>query len=67
MAAQEEARVMIESLCCALAGVAQWTERQLANQKVASSIPSQNTGLGCRPRPHLGVCKRQLIDVSLTH
>ena len=35
----------------ALAGVAQWTELQPANQRVASLIPSQGTCLGCRPGP----------------
>ena len=30
-----------------LAGVAQWTEPQPANQRVTGSIPSQGTGLGC--------------------
>ena len=35
----------------ALASVAQWTEHRLVNKKVASSIPSQCTCLGCRPDP----------------
>ena len=35
----------------ALAGVDQWIECQLANQRVATSIPSQGTCLGCRPSP----------------
>ena len=35
----------------ALAGVAQWIECQTANQRVAGSIPSQGTCLGCRPGP----------------
>ena len=48
----------------ALAGVAQWIEHW--KQRVASSIPSQGTRLGCSPGPQWGVCKRQLhIDVSL--
>ena len=33
----------------ALAGVAQWIECQPMNQRVASSIPSQSTFLGCGP------------------
>ena len=33
------------------AGVAQWTEHQLANQRVTGSIPSQGTCLGCGPGP----------------
>ena len=50
----------------ALAGVAQWIEHGTANQRVAGSIPSQGTCLGCRPGPQQGVCKRQPhIDVSL--
>ena len=48
----------------ALAGVAQWIEQQPANRKVASSIPSQSTCLGCRPGPWLGACMRQQISVS---
>ena len=48
-----------------LAGVAQWIEYWSANRKVASSISGQGTCLGCGPGPHLGVFKRQLIDVSL--
>ena len=50
----------------ALAGVAQWIERQPANQRVASSNPSQGTCLGCRPGPQFGVHEKQpRIDVSL--
>ena len=51
----------------ALAGVAQWTEHQPVNQKVASSIPGQGTCLGCGPGPQLGACKKQLIIKSLAH
>ena len=50
-----------------LAGVAQWIECQPENQKVAGSIPSQGTRLGCRIGPRSGVCERQLIDVSVAH
>ena len=39
----------------ALAGVAQWIEGWPANQRVAGSIPSQGTCLGCGPSPQLGV------------
>ena len=35
----------------ALAGVAQWIERRPVNQRVAGSIPSQGTSLGCRLGP----------------
>ena len=38
----------------ALAGVAQWIECQPVNQRVAGSIPSQDTCLGCRPGPRWG-------------
>ena len=49
-----------------LAGVAQWIERWLLNQKDAGSIPSQGTCLGCKPGPQEGACERQPhIDVSL--
>ena len=34
-----------------LAGVAQWIEWWPASQRVAGSIPSQGTCLGCRPGP----------------
>ena len=44
-----------------LAGVAQWIECQLANQRVADSIPSQGT---C---PYLGASEGQLqVYVSLS-
>ena len=49
-----------------LAGVAQWTECQPANQRVIGLIPSQGICLGCRPGPQEGALKRQPhIDVSL--
>ena len=49
----------------ALAGEAQWTECQPANQRFAVSIPSQGTCLGCRPGPQWGAHKRQPhTDVS---
>ena len=38
-------------LTFALAGVAQWIEHWPANPKVAGSILSQGTCLGCRPGP----------------
>ena len=50
-----------------LGDVAQWIEHRPVNQKVASSIPSQGTYLGCGPGLQLGACERQPIDVSLTH
>ena len=49
-----------------LAAVAQWTECCLANPKIAGSIPSQGTCLGCGPGPQKAVRERQShIDVSL--
>ena len=42
-----------------LAGVAQTIECQPANQRVAGSILSQGTFLGCGPGPQLGACERQ--------
>ena len=50
----------------ALAGMVQWIKCQPVNQKVAGSIPSQGTCLGCGPGPQCGVRERQPhIDVSL--
>ena len=51
----------------ALAGVAHWIECQPVYQEVASSIPAQDTCLGCGQGPQLGVFERQPIDVSLTN
>ena len=49
-----------------LAGVFQWIERQPANQRVAGSIPSQGTYLGCGLGPQWGARERQShTDVSL--
>ena len=56
----------IKNYVLALAGVAQWTEHQPVNWRVASSIPSQGTCLGCRLGPQYGAQERQPhIDVSL--
>ena len=56
----------LENAKSAQAGVAQWIERQPANQEVAGHFPSQDTGLGFGPGPQLVVHKRQPhIDVSL--
>ena len=38
----------------ALAGVAHWIERWPADQGVTSSIPRQDTYLGCGPGPQSG-------------
>ena len=40
-----------------LAGVAQWIECWLANQRVTGLIPSKSTCLGCRPGPLWGHTK----------
>ena len=49
----------------ALAGVAQWTEHQPVNPRVAGSIPSQGRCLSYRPGPQWGATERQPhIDVS---
>ena len=48
-----------------LAGVAQWIECWLVNQRVSGLIPSQDTCLGCGPGPQLGAYDRQAhIDVA---
>ena len=48
------------------AGVAQWIEHWPANQRVAGSIPSQGTCLGCGPGPWWAAREKQPhIDVSL--
>ena len=46
--------------------MAQGIEWGSVNQKVAGSIPSQGTCLGCGPGPHLG-CARSSQSVSLLH
>ena len=51
----------------ALAGAAQWTEFQPANQEVVNSISRQGTCLGRTPGPHLGACERQPINVCSAH
>ena len=56
----------IENKHTGLAGVAQWIEHRHSNQRVAGSIRSQGTCLGCGPGSYLGACERQPhIDVSL--
>ena len=46
-------KVFFKNSTSALAGVAQWTECWLANQRVTGSIPSQGTCLGYGPGPHI--------------
>ena len=49
----------------ALVGVGQWSECRPVNQRVAGSIPSQGSCLGCGPGPQLRACERQpRTDVS---
>ena len=47
--------------------MAQWIECWPVNQKVASSIPSQDTCPGCGPGPQLGADERQPTDISPTN
>ena len=56
---------MLQEHGLALAGVAQWTEHQSANQRVTGSILSQGTHLGCGPGPQYRVHKKQPLIVSL--
>ena len=59
--------VKIKKVTSALAAVAQWIRCQPANQRVAGSIPSQGTCLGCGPGPPVGANEKQPhIDVSLS-
>ena len=47
--------------------MAQWIEHWPTDRRVAGSIPSQDTCLGCGAGPRVGTCKREEIDVFLTH
>ena len=52
-----------------LAGVTQWIECCPVNQRVAGSIPSQGTCLGCGPTPPLEGCtgsNNTLMSLSLS-
>ena len=53
--------VLIKKFNTAQAGVAQWTEHQPENRKVAGLM------LGLWTRCPVGVCERQLLTVSLAH
>ena len=55
----------LEVKALALAGVAQWIEHRPANLRVTFLVPSQDTCLGCGPRPQQGVHERLHIDISL--
>ena len=58
--------MLTKILYIALADVAQWIERWPVNHRVAGSISSQGTCLGCRPGPWWVVRERQLhVDISL--
>ena len=50
---------VLKNKTIALAGVVQWIECGSANQRVAGSIPSQGTYLGCGPGPQWGLRERQ--------
>ena len=50
----------------ALAGVAQWIEGWPANQRVAGSILSQGTCLGCRPGSHHWACVRMFPSLPIS-
>ena len=50
---------LIKVFQLALAGVPQWIEHCPANQRVAGSIPSQGTCLGCIHGPQYGVHEGQ--------
>ena len=45
-----DAKASFINTSLALAGVAQWIGHQPVNQRIAGSIPSQGTCLGCRPQ-----------------
>ena len=47
-------------------GLAQWIEHRPADWKVPGSILVKCMYLGCRHIPR-GVCRRKLINVSLSH
>ena len=51
--------LLIKMKTC-LAGVAQWIERGLVNQRVAGLIPGQGTCLGCGPGPQLGALREAI-------
>ena len=58
--------VLSKTSMVALAGVAQWIKHGPVRQRVAGSIPSQGTCLGCRPGTLWGAHGKQPhIDVSL--
>ena len=59
--------ILKNKLFVALAAVAQWVGHQPAYQRVASSIPSQGTCLGCGPGSLLCVRKRLSVNVCFTH
>lgn len=65
--------VIVTSICeyiknhwISLAWWPSWLEFYPLRQKVASSIPDENTYLGCTFDPQLGAYGRQLVDVSFS-
>ena len=57
----------IKNSCRSWPGWLSWLKCHPVNWKMVGSIPGQGTCLGCRFGPSQGECKRQLIDVSLSH
>ena len=61
-------KTLLQNICQALAGVAQRIEGWLENQRVAGSIPSLGTQLGCSQVPSRGRVrgKHTLMFLSLS-
>ena len=51
LTSKSNTRAFSKMVSIALADIAQWIEYGPVNQRVASSIPSQGTCLGCGPDP----------------
>ena len=58
--------ILLQKCNCCLTSLPQLVEHRPAKQKVASSISSQGTGLGCGFGPHSGHVQEEMIDVSLS-
>ena len=48
---RQEDQFLLKEKKSAMDGVTQWIECQPVSQRVAGSIPSQGTCLGCKPGP----------------
>ena len=57
--------ISYQKMCDALADVAQWIERRPVNWKVAGSISSKGTCLGCGPGSQLGAWSDASRDWSM--